>query len=304
VDKKLLTVLFRQKAQALGFEAVGFAKAEFLEEDAPKLENWLNQNRHGQMAYMANHFDIRLDPRKLVDGAKTVVSLLMNYYPENELEGNLKIAKYAYGKDYHKVIKKKLVFLINDLKNEIGDFNARAFVDSAPIMERSWAVKSGLGWMGKNTLLLGKHRGSFHFLAEIVTDLEFEYDVPVTDHCGTCTACIDACPTDAITEPYQLDASKCISYFTIELKDNLPEEFKGKFQNWVFGCDICQDVCPWNSKSKSHSIIDFLPNEDLKNVSKNDFQEITLETFDKVFTGSAVKRTKYEGFVRNILFEK
>lgn len=299
-----LTELLKSKANALGFDAVGISKAGFLEEEAPRLEAWLNDNYQGEMSYMANHFDMRLDPRLLVEGSKSVVSLLFNYFPEQELDGSIKIAKYAYGKDYHKVIKKKLKTLMLELKEEIGDFSGRAFIDSAPVMERNWAAKSGLGWIGKNTLLLNKHKGSFFFLAEFITDLQFEYDDPVTDHCGSCTACIDACPTDALIDPYKLDASKCISYFTIELKDNLPQEMKGKFLDWAFGCDICQDVCPWNSKSTPHKEELFLPNEGLKELSKRDFEEITLDVFDEVFQGSPVKRTKFEGFVRNLDFLK
>ena len=297
-----LTAVLKSAAKDLGFDSVGVSRAGFLEEDAPRLENWLNQNHNGNMSFMADHFDKRLDPTKLIDGAKSVISFTLNYFPEEELEGNLKIAKYAYGKDYHNVIKKKLRKLISSLKEAGGDFNGRVFVDSAPIMERSWAVKSGLGWMGKNNLLINKDRGSFFLLAEIICDYEFEYDQPVTDHCGTCTACIDACPTDALKSPYDLDGSKCISYYTIELKDNLPSDMKGKFDNWAFGCDICQDVCPWNRKSTPHSTTKFLPNEGLKEMSKRDFEEITTEVFDDIFQGSAVKRTQFNGFVRNLDF--
>ncbi len=304
MNKNQLTALIKTKAQEFGFDNVGVSKAEFLEDEAPKLEHWLNQNHHGQMAYMANHFDMRLDPTKLVEGSKSVISLMLNYFPEQQLQGNIKIAKYAYGLDYHVVIKKKIAHLLEELKQEVGDFYARAFVDSAPVMERVWATKGGLGWMGKNTLLLNKHKGSFYFLAEIICDLELEYDAPVTDHCGTCTACIDACPTDALVAPYALDASKCISYYTIELKDNLPSEMKNKFQNWAFGCDICQDVCPWNRKSSAQKTPEFNPNSSLIEVSKKDFESISLEVFQETFKGSAVKRTKYEGFVRNLNYLK
>jgi epoxyqueuosine reductase len=305
VNSTALTQLIKQKAFSFGCEAVGVAKADFLAQDAPKLEQWLSQNKHGEMAYMANYFDIRLDPRKLVPGAKSVISMMFNYYPSQILAGDIKIAKYAYGKDYHKVIKKKINALLDELRAEVGDFTARSFVDSAPVMERSWAVKAGLGWMGKNTLLINKQKGSFYFLAEIITDLALEIDFPFkTDHCGTCTACIDACPTNALDTPFELDASKCISYFTIELKDSLPKEMKGNFENWAFGCDICQDVCPWNRKSVPHSIIDFEPNETLVALSSKEYQDISVETFDKAFMGSAVKRTKFEGFSRNLSFLK
>lgn len=302
MNKTQLTKLIKDKAIALDFEQIGISKAGFLEEEAPRLEDWLNKKHQGKMSYMENYFDLRLDPTKLVEGSKSVISLVLNYYPEDILVGDVSIAKYAYGKDYHKVIKKKVNALLIDLKTEIGDFNARAFTDSAPIMERQWAAKSGLGWLGKNTLLINKRKGSFYFLAEIICDLELDYDVPVNDHCGTCTACLDACPTDALLKPYELDASKCISYLTIELKDNLPSEFKGKFGNWAFGCDICQDVCPWNRKSKPNTTLEFQPNDAFKEAYQNDFKEITIEAFDKVFSGSAVKRTKYEGFVRNLDF--
>lgn len=294
----------KQKAIEHGFEQVGFAKADFLAQEAPRLEDWLNQNHHGQMGYLANHFDKRLDPRLLVDGAKTVISLTYNYYPETPLEGNIQIAKYAYGKDYHKVIKKKLKRLISELKETIGDFNGRAFTDSAPVMERQWAAKSGLGWQGKNTLLINKHHGSFFFLAELIIDLEVSYDAPTTNHCGSCRACIDACPTDALLKPYELDASKCISYYTIELKESIPLEAKGKFENWAFGCDICQDVCPWNSKAKPHQEAGFAPNDLLKTYASTDFEEITHDVFQKIFESSPVKRTGYEGFLRNLSFLK
>lgn len=300
------TRLLKQKAKDLGFMHCGVAKAEFLEEDAHQLEQWLKQGMHGQMGYMENHFDKRLDPTKLVPGAKSVVSLVYNYYPEKDIaeNGSYKIAKYAYGKDYHFVVKDKLKELMQYLQNEIGDIEGRAFVDSAPVMERSWAQRSGVGWIGKNSLLLNKGTGSFFFLAELIIDLELEYDGPVQDYCGTCTACIDACPTDAIPEPYKVDASKCISYFTIELKDQIPEDFKGQFKDWVFGCDICQDVCPWNRFSKPHQEPAFNPHPELEDMSKNDWEEITKEVFNELFRKSAVKRTKYEGLQRNIQFVK
>jgi len=300
------TKIIKDKVRDLGFMFCGISKAQFLEDDANELEKWLNQGKHGKMTYMENHFDKRLDPTKLVPGAKSVVSLVYNYFPENDLaeNGSYKIAKYAYGKDYHFVIKDKLREFMDYLNEEIGEISGRAFVDSAPVMERTWAQKSGVGWIGKNSLLLNKNSGSFFFLAELIIDLELEYDSPVKDYCGTCTACIDACPTDAIPEPYTVDASKCISYFTIELKDQIPKEFQGKFNDWIFGCDICQDVCPWNRFSTPHKEPAFEPHEKLKNMGKSDWEEITREVFNVVFRKSAVKRTKYEGIKRNISFVK
>lgn len=283
----------------------GFSKAGFLEEEAPRLENYLKKNMHGEMSYMENHFDKRLDPTKLVEGSKSVISLLLNYFPEEQQrEDSYKISKYAYGTDYHFVIKNKLKQLLQFIQEEIGEVEGRAFVDSAPVLDKAWAAKSGLGWMGKNTNLLSKKAGSFFFVAELIVDLELEYDTPVTDHCGSCTACIDACPTQAIVEPYKVDGSKCISYFTIELKDQLPQEMKGRFDDWMFGCDVCQDVCPWNRFSKSHNEPLFDPHPELLSMSKKDWEEITEETFRKVFKKSAVKRTKYSGLIRNINFLK
>ena len=260
---------------------------------------------HGEMAYMENHFDKRLDPRLLVDGAKSVVSLLLNYYPsEIQNSDTYKISKYAYGQDYHFVIKDKLKDLLKFIQTEIGEVNGRVFVDSAPVLDKAWAAKSGLGWIGKNSNLITKQVGSFYFIAELIIDLELEYDTPTTDHCGSCTACIDACPTQAIIQPYVVDGSKCISYFTIELKDNIPQEMKGKFDDWMFGCDVCQDVCPWNRFSKPHNEPLFNPNTEIVSYSKKDWQEITEEVFKKVFKNSAVKRTKLEGLQRNISFLK
>ncbi|HEU5289732.1 MAG TPA: tRNA epoxyqueuosine(34) reductase QueG [Cyclobacteriaceae bacterium] len=290
-------------ASELGFSFCGISKAEFLKEDAPLLEEWLKRGYHGKMGYMENHFDKRLDPTLLVPGAKSVISLIYNYYPEKKLASdNLKIAKYAYGEDYHSVIKDKLNDFLQRIREQIGEVNGRAFVDSGPVMERSWAKKSGIGWIGKNSLLLNKSMGSFFFLAELITDLELEYDSPVKDYCGTCTACMDACPTDAIPQPYVIDGSKCISYFTIELKEEIPASVQGKFDNWIFGCDICQDVCPWNSFSKPHQETRFNPHDDLANMKEPDWQEITEEVFQKLFKKSAVKRTKLEGLKRNIRF--
>ncbi|WP_092574300.1 tRNA epoxyqueuosine(34) reductase QueG [Hyunsoonleella jejuensis] len=297
------TKLIKTEAKRLGFLSCGISKAEFLEEEAPRLEQWLNQNMHGGMRYMENHFDKRLDPTKLVEDSKSVVSLLLNYFPsEVQNSESYKISKYAYGTDYHFVIKDKLKSLLHFIQEEIGEVNGRAFVDSAPVLDKAWAAKSGLGWIGKHSNLLTQQVGSFYFIAELIIDLELEYDTPVTDHCGTCTACIDACPTEAITEPYVVDGSKCISYFTIELKENIPSEFKGEFDDWMFGCDVCQDVCPWNRFSKAHNEPLFNPHPELLSMSKKDWQEITEETFRKVFKKSAVKRTKYSGLKRNIEF--
>lgn len=283
----------------------GISKAAFLEDEASRLESWLNNNMHGQMSYMQNHFDKRLDPRLLVDGAKSVISLVLNYFPsEFQNEDSYKISKYAYGEDYHFVIKDKLKELLQFIQTEIGEVNGRAFVDSAPVLDKAWAAKSGLGWIGKNSNLITQKVGSFYFIAELIIDLELEYDSPTTDHCGSCTACLDACPTEAIVAPYVVDGSKCISYFTIELKDNLPTEMKGKFDDWIFGCDVCQDVCPWNRFSKPHNEPRFQPNDEILQFSKSDWEEITQDTFQKVFKNSAVKRTKLSGLQRNISFLK
>ena len=283
----------------------GIAKAGFLEQEAPRLEKWLNKNQHGQMSYMENHFDKRLNPTLLVDGAKSVVSLLLNYYPsEIQNQESYKISKYAYGQDYHSVIKEKLKELLFSIQENIGAVDGRAFVDSAPILDKAWAAKSGLGWIGKNSNLLTQQVGSFYFIAELIIDLELEYDYAITDHCGTCTACIDSCPTEAIVAPYIVDGSKCISYFTIELKENIPAEMKGKLDDWAFGCDICQDVCPWNKFSKPHKEPLFNPNSELLSMSKKDWEEITEETFKVVFKNSPLKRTKFEGLKKNIEFLK
>ncbi len=299
------THLIKTEALRLGFLSCGISKAEFLEEDAVHLESWLSNNFHGKMSYMENHFDKRLDPRLLVDDAKSVISLSYNYYPSQfQNKDTYKIAKYAYGQDYHHVIKSKLKELSVYIKDLIGDVNGRAFVDSAPLMERTWAQKSGIGWKGKNSLLLQKQQGSFFFLCELVLDLELEYDSPMTDHCGTCTKCIDSCPTDAILPNNTVDGSKCISYFTIELKDNLPNTFKNQFNDWIFGCDICQDVCPWNRFSEPHNEPLFTPKSELLNMSKKDWEEITEDVFGGIFQKSAVKRTKFEGLKRNISFLK
>ena len=302
--KQQHTNWIKAEAKRLGFMSCGVSKAGFLEEEAPRLERWLNQNMHGEMHYMANHFDKRLDPTLLVDGAKSVISLLLNYYPERtqNQSDNYKISKYAYGEDYHFVIKDKLKSLLAFIQEKIGKVNGRVFVDSAPVLDKAWAKRGGLGWVGKHSNLIAKQTGSFFFIAELICDLELEYDLPVADHCGTCTACIDACPTDAIEQPYVVNGSKCISYFTIELKDQIPAGMSEKFQDWVFGCDICQDVCPWNRFAQPHNESAFLPNEKLLNFSKKEWTELTQETFSEVFKKSAVKRAKYTGLVRNIRY--
>ncbi|BDD11005.1 epoxyqueuosine reductase [Fulvitalea axinellae] len=296
----------KRKATELGFAFCGISKAGYLEDEARHLENWLNQGMNGQMGYMANHFDKRVDPTKLVEGAKSVVSLAYNYYPEQDLaqDGNYKIAKYAYGKDYHFTLKAKLRQLMDAIQEEVGAVEGRAFVDSAPVLEHAWAQRAGLGWVGKHSLLLNRQMGSFFFLSELIIDLELEPDGPVKDYCGTCTKCIDACPTDAIVAPKTVDGSRCISYLTIELKDEIPSEFAGKTENWMFGCDICQDVCPWNRFSKPHNEPDFMPHEDLGKLNKKDWEEITRDVFNEIFRKSAVKRTKLEGLTRNINFIK
>ncbi|AOC94104.1 Epoxyqueuosine reductase [Flavobacterium anhuiense] len=303
--KEKYSKFIKEEAKRLGFLSCGISKAGFLEQEAPRLENWLKNNRNGQMAYMENHFDKRLDPTLLVDDGKSVVSLLLNYYPDSfQNDESFKISKYAYGQDYHFVIKDKLKELLHSIQENIGEVSGRAFVDSAPVLDKAWAAKSGLGWIGKNSNLITQKVGSFYFIAELIIDLELEYDHAVTDHCGSCTACIDACPTQAIVAPYIVDGSKCISYYTIELKENLPEEMKGKFDEWMFGCDTCQDVCPWNRFSKPHSEPLFNPNPDLLSFTKKDWLEITEETFRTVFKNSPIKRTKFDGLKRNINFLK
>lgn len=297
--------IIKNKASELGFFYCGFSKASFLEEEAPKLETWLKNNFHGSMSYMENHFDKRLDPRLLVDDAKTVISLLFNYHTEKIQHDSAapKIAKYAYGEDYHFVIKEKLNALLFFMKEEIGAIEGRVFVDSAPVMDKAWAQKAGLGWMGKNTNLIHPKEGSFFFIAEIITDLTIEADGPIKDYCGTCTKCIDACPTDAIVAPYVVDGSKCISHLTIELKDAiLPDYFKGKMDNWMFGCDVCQDVCPWNKFGKAHTEKRFQPSAQLLDLNQRDWEDLDQETFQSLFKNSAVKRTKFEGLKRNISF--
>ena len=304
MNKTDISQSIKLKAKELGFLSCGISRVEFLEQEARHLENWLNKNYNGKMAYMANHFDKRLDPSKLVDDAKSVISVLVNYYPETDLfqQKNYKISKYAYGEDYHQVIRKKLNKLIDYITEKIGEINARCFTDSAPVLDKAWAERAGLGWIGKNANLISIQKGSFFFIGEIILDLELEYDQPATDHCGTCTACIDACPTEAIIQPQLIDGSKCISYLTIELKDELiPKEFSGKMENWVFGCDICQEVCPWNRFSKPHQFKEFDPHPDL---TKTDLEDLQEDIFVGLFKHSAIKRTKFKGLKRNIEFVK
>lgn len=298
--------IIKQEAYRLGFVQVGISKARFLEEEAPRLTEWLKHGYHGQMSYMENYFDKRLDPTKLVPGAKSVISLVYNYYTEKkQLDTKApKISTYAYGKDYHFVIKKKLKELLAFIHQEIGEVSGRVFVDSAPVMERAWAAQSGLGWIGKHSLLLNRQMGSFFFLAELIIDLDLPPDGLTTNHCGTCTRCIDACPTNAIVGNQVVDGSKCISYFTIELKDAIPADMAGKFDNWMFGCDICQMVCPWNRFARPHNEPAFEPHPDLLKMTKGEWQELTKEVFNEIFRKSAVKRTKYAGLKRNIDFLK
>ncbi len=299
--------IIKEEALRLGFMQCGISQAVFLEEEAPRLEKWLHQNHHGKMSYMENHFDKRLDPRLLVDDAKSVISLTLNYFPQDRQvdESAPKISKYAYGTDYHLVIKDKLFQLLEFIREHIGEVSGRAFVDSAPVLDRAWAKKSGIGWVGKNSNIISKKSGSFFFLAELIVDLDLEYDHPfTTDHCGTCTKCMDACPTEAILSPYIIDAKKCISYLTIELKEEIPTTFRDKMDNWMFGCDICQDVCPWNRFSVPHAEPLFKPKENLLEMKKEDWLDITDEVFKTIFKNSAVKRTKFKGLTRNIDFIK
>ncbi|MEZ4955572.1 MAG: tRNA epoxyqueuosine(34) reductase QueG [Saprospiraceae bacterium] len=296
----------RTEASRLGFSFVGFAKARQLDTEARRLEQWLNQGYHGEMQYMENHFEKRIDPTKLVPGAKSVIVLMHNYFPkEKQNKEAPKIARYAYGEDYHFVLKRKLKDLIYFIEENIGEVNGRCFVDSAPVLERDWAKYAGVGWTGKNTLLINPKAGSYFFLAELIIDLELAADSPMKDYCGTCTRCIDACPTEAISpQGYLMDGSKCISYLTIELKNAIPEKFKGKMENWLFGCDICQEVCPWNRFAKPHNEPAFVPHPDLLKMEKKEWEELTEEVFQKLFKKSAVKRTKFKGLKRNIDFLK
>ena len=299
------TSYVKNTALSLGFNYCGISKAEKLDDDARRLESWLNNGFHGKMSYMENYFDMRVDPTKLVPGAKSVITLLLNYFPsEKQKEDAPKVSKYAFGNDYHEVIKSKLKIFLQLLKENIGEINGRGFTDSAPVLERTWAEKSGLGWVGKNGNLITKNSGSFFFIATLITDLELETDNPfIKDYCGSCTKCIDNCPTDAILPDKVIDGSKCISYFTIELKDMLiPDEMKGKFDNRMFGCDICQDVCPWNRFSKQNNEIGFTPMHEILNFSKNDWEEMTEESFKIIFKKSPLKRSKFEGIKRNLKF--
>ncbi len=304
LSQEKYALLIKAEALRLGFTACGISKAAFLEEEAPRLSAWLKENKQGKMAYLENHFDMRLNPQLLVPGAKSVISLLYNYHNPTEVFGSnqLKISQYAYGEDYHKVVKDKLFELFQFIETHIGAVNGRVFVDSAPVLEKAWAQKSGLGWLGKNGNIIHKKAGSYFFLSELILDLDLAHDGPVTDHCGTCTACIDACPTQAIFKPQQVDGSKCISYLTIELKEAIPNEFKTKTENWIFGCDICMDVCPWNRFAKKHQEPRFEPNAALAEMQKEDWEEITEEIFNKLFKNSPVQRTKYNGLKRNIDF--
>ena len=300
--KKRNSQLVKRLAKEIGFSSCGISKARFLHEEEKKFEDWLRQGYQGSMSYLERNFDKRLDPTKLVPGAKSVISLSYNYFPPKKLisENNFIISKYAYGKDYHKVLRSKLKKLFTKIRDKIGEVEGRVFVDSAPIHERAWAKLSGVGWIGKNSLLINKNQGSYFFLAEIICDLDLEYDEPVLNRCGNCTRCIDACPTDAITKAQVIDANKCISYLTIENKEKIPKELRGSINNSIFGCDICQDVCPWNKKSVPHNEKEFIPKKELRDLKKKDWIELTEDTFNKIFEGSAVKRTKFQGLKRNI----
>jgi epoxyqueuosine reductase len=307
LNQQLHTQLVKQYAAQLGFDYCGIAKAIKLDDDARRLEAWLSKDMHGSMQYMANHFDLRTDPTKLVPGAKSVITLLLNYFPsEQQNTDAAKISKYAYGEDYHTVIREKLNQFLHQIKTNIGEIQGRGFVDSAPVLERSWATRSGLGWIGKNGNLINKQSGSFFFIATLITDLQLEYDDPFAkDYCGSCTKCIDACPTEAILPDKVIDGSKCISYFTIELKDQLiPDAMKGKFDNWMFGCDTCQDVCPWNRFAKPTKESGFKPIAEILQFTNTDWEALTEEQFKIVFKNSPLKRSKYDGIKRNLLFTK
>jgi epoxyqueuosine reductase len=307
MNKQQFSLEIKNRAKELGFDSCGIARAVRLDEEAKYLENWLNQSKHGTMSYMENYFDKRIDPTLLVEGAKSVISLSFNYYSKKKQFDTTapKIAMYALGKDYHLVVKERLTLLFDFIKEQVGEINGRTFVDSAPVLERAWAQRAGIGWMGKNTNLLTKRSGSFFFLAEVILDVELMYDSPVKDYCGSCTKCIDACPTQAIYEPYKVDGSKCISYFTIELKDKIiPKEYQGKFDNWMYGCDICQQVCPINSQAEIHNTVEFEPSHELLQMTKENWLELDEPLFKKLFKDSAVKRTKFSGLKRNIEFLK
>jgi len=302
-DPRQRAALIKAKAHELGFLACGVARAGFLEAEAPRLEQWLRQGKQGTMGYMERHFDLRLDPTKLVPGARSVISLAYNYFtpPQQRDPEAPKLSTYAYGRDYHKVVKKRLKPLVAFIHEQFGALDLRAFVDSAPVLEKAWAERAGIGWRGKHTNVIRQGAGSFFFLCELITDLELEPDAPATDHCGTCRRCIDACPTEAIT-PYGVDGSRCISHLTIELKGAIPQEYAGKMAGWAFGCDICQQVCPWNRFSSPHSEPEFRPKAELMGLSAEEWQGITEVMFERIFEGSAVKRTKYTGLRRNLDF--
>ncbi len=305
IDFKERTQLIKHKAYDLGFSHVGVSKAGFLEKEARDLEKWLSKNHHGKMQYMENHFDLRTDPRKLVHDAKSVITILYNYYtPEKQEDPEApKISKYAFGKDYHFVIKKKLKDLQHYITTNFGEVNMRGFIDSAPVMDKVWAKKSGLGWIGKHSNLVNKNKGSYFFIAEIILDLELDTDIPIKDYCGSCTRCVDACPTEAIVEPYVVDGSRCISYLTIELKDEvIPQEFSGKMDNWMFGCDVCQQVCPWNRLATPHKESLFDPPSDLLSLTKKEWHELDEQMYQNLFKKSALKRAKFKGIKRNIKF--
>jgi epoxyqueuosine reductase len=301
------TIWIKEKCNELGFDYCGIARAERLDDDARRLDAWLTKGMHGKMQYMENHFDLRTDPTRLVPGAKSVITLLKNYFPAEQQQASApKISKYAFGTDYHTVIREKLRYLLSLAKQEVGEINGRGFVDSAPVLERAWATKSGLGWIGKNGNLLNKQAGSFFFIATLIVDLELEYDDPFAkEYCGSCRRCIEACPTEAILDNKVVDGSKCISYFTIELKDALlPDQLKGRFAEWMFGCDVCQDVCPWNRFSKPNNEVQFTPLPQVLNFSTNDWEELTEEGFKEVFKNSPLKRSKFDGIRRNLRFIK
>lgn len=307
MDISRKTYQVKQLAKAHGFDFCGIAKAGKLDEEARRLEAWLNKGMHASMNYMEKYFDLRTDPTLLVPGAKSVITLLKNYYPSVSLSTDaLKVSKYAYGKDYHEVIRAELKLFLEKIRHQFGNIQGRGFVDSAPVLERAWAQRSGLGWIGKNAMLINKSAGSFYFIATLIVDIELEYDAPLTkDFCGTCTKCIDACPTDAILPGKTIDANKCISYLTIELKDMIiPESHKGKFENWMFGCDVCNDVCPWNRFATPHSEENFSPLPEIIDFTEKDWHELTEESFKKIFKHSPLKRSKYAGIMRNLKFLK
>lgn len=304
LDGKTMTLTseIKQKAYEMGFDLVGIAKAGFLEKEARDLERWLSEGRHGTMYWMENHFDKRVDPRLLVEGAKSVISVLLNYHPPAEYaqpEDAPKISTYAWGADYHKVIKHKLYRVLEFIQEKVGDVNARVFTDSAPVMDKAWALRAGLGWVGKHTNLIHPKMGSWYFIGEIILDIELEYDGPIRDHCGTCTRCIDACPTDAL-QPYQIDSNKCISYLTIELRENMPAELSGATEGWAYGCDICQEVCPWNRFSKAHTGEDFRPLDHILSYGKAEWEGLDERTFKKLTKKSAMSRVKWGKMKNNL----